>query len=381
MTAFSLVRANLGRNKRRTVLTVLSVAVALFLFGALRSVITTLDAAEDAASEARLVTRNAISIVFPLPQSYFERLRALEGVTAVSWANWFGATYPADEREFFAQFAIDDERYLAMYPEMEIPEDQRKAYLAERTAALVGDDLARRFGWTLGQNITLRGTIYPGDWTFTLRAIYTSDNPAFGEESMMFHYDYLYEGSQGRTTPNWYVLQLADPADAGRVSAAVDDMFRNSPAATRTETERAFQAGFITMYGNIEFLLSVIGMAVFFAILLVAANTMMMAVRERTGEVGVLKTLGFSDRWLFGLVMGESLFIALLGGGLGLLLARGLVAGIGPRGGGVLPGFALAGSTVFLGLGIALLLGIVSGLLPAWSASRLPVVQALRRVA
>lgn len=379
MNAFRLVRANLGRNKRRTVLTILSVAVALFLFGALRSVLTTLDAAESAASEARLVTRNAISIVFPLPQSYFERLRAVEGVSAISWANWFGGVY-IDERNFFAQFAIDSERYLALYPEMKIPPGQREAYMAERTACIVGETLAKRFGWTLGQNVTIRGTIYPGEWTFTIRAIYSTDDPAFGSENMFFHYDYLYEGTQGQTTPNWYVLALANPDDGPRICAQVDEMFRNSSAATRTETERAFQAGFITMYGNIQFLLSVIGMAVFFAILLVAANTMMMAVRERTSEVGVLKTLGFSDRWVFGLVLGESLFIAVLGGGIGLLLAKGMVTAVGPRGFGVLPGFALAGSTVALGFAITVVLGIVSGFLPAWNASRLPVVQALRRV-
>lgn len=379
MNRLSLARANLGRNKRRTVLTILSVAVALFLFGALRSVLTTLSAAEEVASETRLITRNAISIVFPLPQSYFERLRAMEGVREASWANWFGGIY-IDEKNFFGQFAVDGERYLHLYPEMKIPADQREAFLAERAACVVGEQLIQRFGWSLGQDVTLRGTIYPGEWTFTIRAVYSTDNPSFGEENMLFHYDYLYEALPEQVSPNWYVLGLADPDDGARVSAAVDDMFRNSSASTRTETERAFQAGFITMYGNIQFLLSVIGMAVFFAVLLVAGNTMMMSARERTNEVGVLKTLGFTDRWVFALVMGESLFIALLGGGIGLLLTKGLVTAIGPRGGGFLPGFALAQSTVVLGIGMSVLLGTLSGLLPAWGASRLPVIQALRRL-
>ena len=297
-----LIWVNLKRAKRRTILTVLSVAVALFLFTTLRSVVTALDSVSEVGSESRLVTGSAMGITFPLPQSYFERLRAQEGVSGVTWANWFGGVY-VDQRNFFAQFAIDAETYLPMYPEVQVPDDQRQAFLAERTAALVGRGLMERFGWSLGQTVTLQGTIVPGDWEFTIRAVYVPDDPSFGDQLFFFHYDYLYEGSSQWMSPGWYVLQLDDPAAAPTIIDRIANMFENSSDPTKTETERAFQTGFVTMWGNIGFLVQAIGTAVFFAILLVSANTMMMAGRERIGENAILKTLGFEDGLLFQLVL------------------------------------------------------------------------------
>jgi putative ABC transport system permease protein len=374
-----LVLVNLLRNKRRTILTVLSVAVALFLFATLRSVVTALDAAGEVGSEARLITRSATGITFALPQSYYERLRAQEGVRSVSWANWFGGVY-VDERNFFAQFAVDAETYLAMYPEMRMPEDQRQAFLAERTAALVGRGLMERFGWSLGQDVTLQGTIFTGDWTFTIRAVYTPDDPSFGDQLFFFHYDYLYERTNRRIIPGWYVIQLADPAAAPEVSDRIDRMFENSSNPTETETERAFNTGFMTMWGNIGFLVRAVGTAVFFAILFVAANTMMMAARERVGENAILKTLGFQDGLLFALTLVEATVITLLGGLLGVFGAKVLFRPGNPMNS-FIPGFQVEWSTVALGVTIALLLGFVSGFVPAWQAKRLSVVQALRRVA
>lgn len=375
-----LVRANLFRRKRRTLLTALSVAAALFLLATLRSVLTTLEEAAKVGSEKRMITRNAISIVFFLPQSYYERLRAVPGVKSVSWANWFGGIY-RDPRDFFAQFAIKAESYFPMVPEILVPEDQGKAFLAERTGAVVGRRLMERFGWKLGENVTLRGTIYPGDWAFTIRAVYTSTSPGFQEDAMFFHYEALSERFREFVQPNWYVLELEHPSLAASVARTIDDMFRNSPAATRTETERAFQTSFVTMYGNVGFLLSAIGMAVFFAILLVAANTMMTSARERTHEVAVLKTLGFGDGLLFGLVVAEALVIALSGALLGIAGAKLLFELTEFQGAGFLPGFAIRWDTVALGLLAALLLGVVSSAVPAWQAARLPVAQTLRRVA
>ena len=373
-----LVWVNLLRNKRRTILTLLSVAVALFLFSTLRSVVTALDAVEEVGSETRLITRSSKGITFSLPPAYFERLRAQDGVQGVSWAVWFGGVY-VDERNFFAQFAVDVDTYLSMYPEMRIPDDQRVAFEQERTAALVGTGLMERFGWSLGQTVTLQGTIFPGDWEFTIRAVYEPDDPAFGEQLFFFHYDYFYERT-GWAIAGWYILQLEDPDDAPNVIARVDQMFENSSDPTETETERAFNAGFVTMWGNIGFLVRAIGTAVFFAILLVSANTMMMAARERIGENAILKTLGFPDSLISVLVLAEAVTITLLGGALGVFASK-VMFGPGNPVNNVIPGFEVTVETVTLGLGIAALLGIVSGIVPAWQALRLSVVESLRRVA
>lgn len=379
MSIGRLVFANLFRNKKRTVLTVLSVMVAFFLFGTLRSVITTLDAGAEVGSEARLITSSASGITFPLPEAHANRLQSFDGIKSVSWANWFGGYYQ-DPQDFFAQFAIKAETYLPMYPEIRITAGDAESFLRERTAALVGVGLLEKYGWKVGQTVTLKGTIMPGDWEFVIRAAYTPANPSFGDEQMYFHYEYLYERSQGRISPGWFSLELTDPSRAADVAAAIDAQFRNSTAPTKTETERAFQAGFITMWGNIGFLVKAIGTAVFFAILFVAANTMMMAVRERIGEIAVLKTVGFQDRTIVWLVLAESVLIALVGGVLGLTLARLAFAGNTPLSA-FFPGFGVTSGTIGLGLALAALLGAVSGAIPAVQSARLSVVSALRRVA
>ncbi len=377
-----LVLANLGRSKRRTLLTALGVAAALFLFVTLRSVNTTLEDAKEVGTESRLITRNAISIVFALPEAYYQWISAVDGVNRVSWAAWFGGVY-RDPRDFFPSFAIDAETYLQIYPELSIPEEQKRAFLAERTAVIVGRGLMERFGWRLGQTIRLRSTIYSPDqeWPFTIRAVYTPTNPSWSDEALYFHYDYLYENSGRWAQPGWYVLELDDPGLAATVAATIDERYKNSRAATRTETERAFQTGFVSMYGNVGFLMNAVGMAVFFAILFVAANTMMMAARERTSEVAVLKTLGFSDRLLFALVVVEAAVITVAGGLLGVLGAKLLIQISGFDAAGFLSGFEVKWSTAGVGMAIALLLGLVSGVVPAWQAVRLPVAHTLRRVA
>jgi putative ABC transport system permease protein len=379
MTFAKLVVANLGRNKRRTILTMLSVAVAFFLFSALRTVITTLDAAQELGSEARLVTSHATGITFTLPQSYVQRLGAIDGVRRVSWSNWFGGYYQ-NPQDFFAQFAIDAESYLDIYPELQVAPEQRQAFLAERTAALVGAGLIERFGWRVGQTVALTGTIFPGSWEFTIRGVYTPTNPSFGDEAFYFHYDYLFERTNQQITPGWFLLQLADPDEAAAISSRIDDSFENSTAPTKTETERAFQAGFVTMWGNIGFLVRAIGTAVFFAILLIAANTMMMAARERVGEVAIMKTLGFKDGMLGSLVMLEAATISLVGGLLGIGGAFMMFRGSTPLDS-FFPGFNVTTGTVAMGFAFALLLGAVSGAVPAIQSARLSVVEALRRVA
>jgi len=377
---FPLVWANLTRHKRRTVLTTLSVALALFLFASLRSVVTTLHAGADVGSESRMIVQSAKAIVFFLPQSYRERLLAVPGVQAVTWANWFGGVYQ-DPKNFFAQFAVDPESYLDVYAkDFAMPADQQAAFIKERIACIVGKSLLDKFGWKLGQNVTLQGTIFQGDWTFTIRGVYRSLDPVFAEEAMLIHYDMVYERYHNWVQPGWYVLQLKNPALAPQVAAAVDSDFKNSSDPTKTGTERAFNAGFVTMWGNVSFLMDSIGMAVVFAILLVAANSMMLSARERTNEVGVLKTVGFSDRLLFGLVMVEAGSIALGGAVLGLGAAKLLYPAIHFSAMGFLPGFAVTPGTLALGFAIAALLALASGLVPAWTAARLSAVQALRHV-
>lgn len=379
MTMARLVWKNLARNRKRTILTVLSVMVAFFLYGVLQSVITTLNRTAEMGSEGRLVVSSASGITFPLPEAHANRLRAVDGVASVAWANWFGAYYQ-DPNDFFAQFAITADTYLPMYPEIEVTGGSLDDFMRERTAAMVGTRLMEKYGWEVGQRVTLIGTFAPGNWEFTIRAVYTPTDPAFGDEVLFFHYAYLYEGLNGQISPGWFVLQLGQPDRAAEIATAIDDTFRNSTAPTKTQTEKAFNAGFVTMWGNIGFLVRAIGTAVFFAILFVAANTMMMASRERVGEVAVLKTLGFTDRAVSGLVLAESLLITVLGATLGLLLARVAFLGRNPLNA-FFPGFGVTAETIALGLAFAVALGLVSGAVPALQSARLSVADALRRVA
>jgi len=374
-----LVLANLGRHKLRTVLTILSVALALFLFASLRSVTTTLAASAQFGGARRLVTLNATGLVFPLPLAYGNRIKTLPGVTGLSWANWFGGKY-GDGKTFFANFAVDPESYLAIYPEIVLPADQKQSFIQDRTGAIIGKRLLSRYGWKLGQNVTLQGTIFQGDWTFTIRGVYTPTDPAIGDDVLIFHHEYFDERIGRAGIAGWYIVEIADPSRAPAIAKSIDDMFRNSSSPTKTGTEREFQASFATMWGNVSFLMSTIGLAVVFAILLVTANAMMMSARERTGEIAVLKTIGFSDRLLFALVMVEAGAMALTGAALGLGGAKLLYPAINFNGAGFLPGFTVATSTLVIGALVAVGLMLASGLIPALRAARLPVVQALRQV-
>jgi putative ABC transport system permease protein len=374
-----LVLANLGRHKRRTILTILSVALALFLFASLRTVVTTISASSRFGGARRLVALNATGLVFPLPVSYANRIKAMPGVHSVSWANWFGGRY-GDGKRFFANFAVDAESYLAMYPEIVIPPAQKQAFLQDRTGALIGKRLLSEFGWKLGQNVTLQGTIFPGDWTFTVDAVYTPTEAAIGDDALLFHHEYFDERIGRAGIVGWYVVEIDDAAQAPTVAKEIDDAFRNSSSATKTGTEREFQASFATMWGNVSLLMGTIGLAVVFAILLVTANAMMMSARERTGEVAVLKTIGFSDRLLFALVMLEAGVLALTGAVLGLGGAKLLYKATNFNAAGFLPGFNVTTSTLVIGAAVAVGLMLASGLVPALRAARLTVVQALRHV-
>ncbi|HSB69344.1 MAG TPA: FtsX-like permease family protein [Candidatus Methylomirabilis sp.] len=374
-----LLLANLSRRKIRTVLTAGSFAVALFLFGILVVVRGAFNQGEAVAGADRLVVVNKVSIIQPLPLSYRDRLLRIPGVTQVTFANWFGGVYQ-DERNFFPQFAIDREGYRQMFPEFVVPDDQWQAFLADREGCIVGEGLAERFKWKLGDRIPIRGTIFPGTWEFNIRGIYRGKRLQDDTAQFWFRWDYLDERKTfQKGYAGWYTVRIANPDDAVRVARAIDESFANSPWETKTDTEKAFAASWVKQMGNIEFLILTIGGVVFFTLLLVTGNTMAIAVRERVRELAVLKAIGFPDGFALVLVMAETAVIAAVGGGLGLTLAK-LFTLRGDPTHGMLPFFYLPPNAIALGFVLALLIGLMAGILPALSAMRLRVVDALRRV-
>ncbi|HLA77330.1 MAG TPA: FtsX-like permease family protein [Vicinamibacteria bacterium] len=385
MKFLPLILANLFRKKIRTTLTVGSFAVALFLFGLLVTIRGAFNQGVEVAGADRLVVINKVSLIQPLPRSYADDLLALPGVKQVTFANWFGGVYQ-DERNFFPQFAIDVSTYREMFPEFVISDDAWKAFAADRQGCIVGRSLADRFGWKVGDRIPIRGAIFPGNWEFNLHGIYTGSRPQDDATQFWFHYDYLEErfGSWIRGRVGWYTVRVANPDQAAQVVKAIDERFANSPFETHTDTEKAFAASFVKQMGNIEFLIMTIGSVVFFTLLLVTGNTMAIAVRERVGELAVFKTIGYSDRFVLGLVIVESVVVAVLGGGVGIGSAKAVSVIFGPSLltalSGFLPSFYMPPLQLIVGFGLAVLVGLAAGLVPAVSAMRLKVVDALRRV-
>jgi putative ABC transport system permease protein len=374
-----LILANLLRKKIRTGLTAGSFAAALFLFGILAVVRGAFHQGVTVAGADRLVVVNKVSIIQPLPLSYRDRLLRIPGVAQATFANWFGGVYQ-DERNFFAQFAIDHEHYREMFPEFVVPDDQWQAFLADREAAIVGEALAERFKWKLGDRIPIKGTIFPGTWEFNIRGIYRGKRPQDDTTQFWFRWDYLDERKPfQKGFVGWYMVRIANPDDAVRVVKAIDEEFANSAWETKTDTERAFAASWVKQMGNIEFLILTIGGVVFFTLLLVSGNTMAIAVRERVRELAVLKAVGFSDRFVLVLVLAETMVVAAVGGGMGLVLAK-LFTLRGDPTGGLLPFFYLPPEAIALGFALALVIGVMAGILPALAAMRLRVVDALRRV-
>jgi len=375
----SLIMANLFRKKLRTTLTIGSFVVALFLFGLLVVVHGAFNQGVDVAGADRLDVINKTSIIQPLPYSYRDQILRIPGVKAITYDNWFGGVYQ-DEKNFFPQFAIDPENQRVVFPEFVIPDDQWKAFLEDREGAIAGSGIAKRFGWKVGDRIPIKGAIYPGDWEFNIRGIYTGSRDNDDLTQFWFHYKYLDERRQyGKGLVGWYTVKLDTPDDGTRVVKAVDTMFANSPYETKTETEKGLASDFAKQFGNIGFLISAVGSVVFFTLLLVTGNTMAIAVRERIGELAVLKAVGFNDRFVLFLVLGESLMIAAIGGAIGLALCKLMTLGGDPTHG-FLPFFYLPGPMILLGFGVALAVGVLAGILPATSAMRLRVVDALRRV-
>jgi len=379
-----LVLRNAFRHRLRTTLTVVGIIVAIAAFGLLRTIVDAWYAGANASSSARLVTRSAVSLVFSLPLTYAEKIRQVPGVSSVAWANWFGGIY-VNERNFFAQFAISGASYLDMYPEFVLSDAERKAFLADRVGAIAGRKLADKYGWKVGDQIPLRGTIYPGTWTFTLRGIFEGAEGGTDTSTFFFHFDYLNE-SVKRLFPRRgdqtgvLIERLRDPEDAAAVSQAIDTTFRNSLAETLTETEKAFQLGFVAMSEAILLAIQAVSYVVIVIIMAVMANTMAMTARERYGEYATFKALGFSNGFVAMLIFAESLGIAMLGGLLGVAFTFPMADAFASSVGSILSGFKVSETTVAMQVAAAFVIGVVAAAVPAWNAARIRIVDGLRAI-
>lgn len=384
MFRLKLLFKNAFRHKLRTALTVLGMTIAILAFGLLRTVVDAWYAGVAASSATRLVTRNAISLVFQLPISYKEKIRQVDGVTAVAAGNWFGGIY-IDEKNFFANFAVEPKPYFELYPENILPPDQMAQFLRDRQGAVVGRLLAERFGWRIGDTVTLKGTIYPGAWDFVIRGIYRGRDRSVDESSFLFQWDYLNETLK-KTVPRradqagFFMVGIDNPDRAAEISLAVDALFKNSLAETLTETEKAFQLGFISMSEAIIVAIQLVSFVVIVIIMAVVANTMAMAARERIGEYAILKALGFGGLHIAGLIFGESLVISLLGGGLGVAATFPVAAAFSAALRQYFPIFNVTLQTVYLDIAAALVVGLVAAVVPTCRSVRIRIADGLRRI-
>lgn len=375
---------NLGRKKVRTTLTILSILVAFILFGLLGSIKQAFTLGVEIAGANRLVVIHKISLIQPLPESYVGRIAAVEGVKLVTHATWFGGYYQEPKNQF-GQFPVDADTWFEVYPELILPEEQLKAWRQNRVGAVVGESLAKRFGWKVGDRIPIIGTIYPHSggnfhWEFTIEGIFSAADKRADTSYMAFHYDYFDEAKDwGKGQIGWIVFAINDPERAALIAKQVDEMFANSPAETRTSTEKAFVESFAKQFGDIGLIVSLILTAVFFTMLLVSGNTMAQSVRERIPELAVLKTIGFGDVTMLALVLVEALLIAGIGALFGMGIAWLAIQGIAAAVSAYLPGLAFTPAMFAQGLGLAMLFGILTGLLPAIQAMRLSIVNALTR--
>jgi putative ABC transport system permease protein len=384
MHIFKLIFKNAFRHKLRTFLTILGVTIAILAFGLLRTVISAWYAGVEASSASRLVTRNAVSLVFPLPLSYREKIRQVEGVKRVSYGTWFGGIY-IDEKNFFANYAVEPRTYLQMYPEIIVPPNQLASFLRDRKGAVAGRKLAERFGWKIGDIITLKGTIFPGNWDFVLRGIYKGRDDTVDETAFFFQWDYLNEALKkaGRTWADqvgWYMVEINNPDIAADVSLRIDKMFKNSLAETLTETEKAFQLSFISMTEAIVIAIKLVSFVIIFIIMAVVANTMAMTARERIGEYAVFKTLGFGAFHISALVFAESLTITMIGASLGIALTFPVAHIFGKELNQYFPIFNVEQKTIVMDVIAALIVASVAAIFPAWRAVKIRIADGLRRI-
>ena len=385
MKVFKLIFKNALRHKLRSVLTVFGIAIAVMAFGLLRTVVTAWSAGVEASAANRLITRQAVSFIFPLPYAYREQIAKIPGVSGITFANWFGGTY-IDKNQFFARMAVDAETNFDLYPEFLLSPDELVAFKRERNSCVIGSDLAQRYKLKIGDEMQLDGDIYPGKWSFVVRGIYRPRDKSTDATQMFFHWQYLDERMRqdmpGRAGDvGWYVVRIADPAKSAIISDQIDALFKNSRAETKTETERAFQQGFVAAAGAFITAMNFMSFVIIGIILLVVGNTMIMSARERTREYAVFKTLGFSAAHLVGLILGESLFISVLGGALGLLVTFPFVSGFAavvPKG--FFPVFNIEPITVVLAGSSAILVGLLASIFPIQRALGTKIVDGLRHI-
>ena len=389
MSLFRLVWRNLLSHPVRSMLTVGGIALAVYLFCFLRSIVTSLDAAVTASKSNRMVVTSAVSLFQALPTSYLPKIKGIDGVEEACNFTWFGGRYQKPEN-FFAQFATDPEELLVIYPEAELPEDQKQAWYADRQGAIIGAGLAEKYGWKPGDQVPIMGTIYVrqdgSEWTFNINGVYVSRSALVDEQTMFFHWDYLDltldsgdAVGMGPRGSNVYILRIKEGYDPADIAEAIDSHYEGGPQRTRTQPEAAFQASFVNMMGNLPVFLGTIAGAVLVAILFGVVNTMTMAARERTRSMGILKSLGFPSSVPARLYLTEAALLALIGGSLGIGLAKLTELPIRRALGTQIPMYHVAPRTILMAAGICVLVGVLAGVVPAWRASRLRPADALRR--
>ena len=384
MQLLKLLYRNALRHKLRTFLTILGLTVAILAFGLLRTVVSAWYAGVEASSASRLITRNAISLVFTIPASYREKIRQIEGVRTVSWGNWFGGVY-IEEKNFFPNFAVDPKTYLELYPEFSLTPEEEKAFFVDRRGAVAGRKVVERFGWKKGDIITLRGTIFPGNWDFVLRGIYNGRFKSTDETQFFFHWDYLNEAMKKTTLRRadqigFFIVGLKDPDQAAEVAASIDSAFKNSVTETLTETERAFQMGFVSMTEAIVIAIQLVSFVVIIIIMAVVANTMAMSARERTGEYAVFKTLGFGKWHIAGLIFGESFFITMTGCALGILATFPAAKAFGDAMSTYLPIFHVSPETIWLDIAAAVIVAVTAAIIPTCRSINIRIADGLRKI-
>lgn len=384
MLILKILFRNAFRNKLRTGLTILGITIAILAFGLLRTVINAWYSGVEASSATRLVTRNSVSLIFPLPLSYRDKIRQVSNVKTVSYGTWFGGVY-IDEKNFFPNFAVEPRSFFELYPEFILSPNEKEAFLTDRKGCVVGRKLAARFGWKMGDIITLKGAIFFGNWDFVIRGIYRGRDKDTDETQFMFHWDYLNE--KLRKTPHpwgnqvgYYMIGVTRPDAATEVALAIDQMFKNSLAETLTETEKAFQQGFIAMSGAIVMAVQIVSFVVIVIIMAVGANTMAMTTRERIGEYAILKTLGFRGGHIAAVILGESLVITLSGCVLGIVLTFPAAKVFSSELGAYFPNFNVERATLLFDVLAAFAIALTGAIIPTQRAIRIRIADGLRRI-